>query len=248
MAGELEGRVAAVTGAASGIGRGIALRFAKAGARVAILDRDHDAALAVAAELASMGHEADAARCDVSDEAEVAEAFAKAAARLGPVDILVNNAGVLKDVPIAEMSIGEWDRVMGVNLRGAFLAVQQVLPGMRARGHGRIINIASQLALKGAPALTHYVAAKAGLIGFTKALAHEVARDGVTVNAIAPGIIETPMSAGVPADIRARISKALPIGRFGRIDELTGAALLLASDEGSYFVGATLNVNGGDVM
>ncbi len=248
MAGELEGRVAAVTGAASGIGRGIALRFAKAGARVAILDRDFDAALGVAAEIAALGYEADAARCDVGDEAEVSDAFAKAAARLGPVDILVNNAGVLKDVPIAAMSSAEWDRVMAINLRGAFLCVQQVLPGMRARGHGRIINIASQLALKGAPQLTHYVAAKAGLIGFTKALAHEVARDGVTVNAIAPGIIETPMSAGVPDDIRARISDALPIGRFGRIDELTGAALLLASDEGSYFVGATVNVNGGDVM
>ena len=248
MSFSLEGRVAAVTGAASGIGRGIALRLAAAGARVAILDRDHDAARAVAAEIAASGHEADAALCDVADEASVTDAFALAAARLGPVDILVNNAGVLKDVPIAAMTAAEWDRVMAINLRGAFLSVQAVLPGMRARRHGRIINIASQLALKGGPELTHYVAAKAGLIGFTKALAHEVARDGVTVNAIAPGIIETPMSAGVPPEIRARIEAALPIGRFGRIDEITGAALLLASDEGSYFVGATVSVNGGDVM
>ncbi len=244
----LSGRVAAVTGSASGIGRGIALRFAEAGAAVAILDRDGAGAERVAAEIMAAGGRAAAFACDVADEASVAEAFAAADRALGPIDILVNNAGVLRDTPIAEMTIGEWDRVMGVNLRGAFLATQAVLPGMRARGHGRIINIASQLALKGAPLLAHSVASKAGLIGFTRALALEVAREGVTVNAIAPGIIETPMSAGVPPEIKARVAGALPIGRFGRVDEITGAALLLASDEASYFIGATLNVSGGDVM
>ena len=244
----LSGRVAAVTGSASGIGRGIALRFAEAGAAVAVLDRDGAGAEKVAAEIAATGGRAAAFGCDVADEGSVAEAFAAVERALGPIDILVNNAGVLRDTPIAEMTIGEWDRVMGVNLRGAFLATQAVLPGMRARGHGRIINIASQLALKGAPLLAHYVASKAGLIGFTRALALEVAREGVTVNAIAPGIIETPMSAGVPPEIKARVAGALPIGRFGRVDEITGAALLLASDEASYFIGATLNVSGGDVM
>ncbi len=248
MTGQFKGRVAAITGGASGIGRGIALRFADAGASIAVLDRDGEAAAHIAAEIAGRGGAAAAFACDVANEASVVAAFAAARAALGAVDTLVNSAGVLKDVPIAAMTAAEWDRVMGVNLRGAFLCVQAVLPSMRAQRFGRIINIASQLALKGAPALTHYVAAKAGLIGFTKALAHEVARDGVTVNAIAPGIIETPMSAGVPADIRARIEAALPIGRFGRIDEITGAALLLASEEGSYFIGATLDVNGGDVM
>ncbi len=248
MTGQLRGRVAAITGGASGIGRGIALSFADAGAAIAVLDRDGDAAARVAAEIARRGGVAAAFACDVADEASVAAAFAAARAALGAPDTLVNSAGVLKDVPIADMTAAEWDRVMGVNLRGAFLCVQQVLPSMRAQRFGRIINIASQLALKGAPALTHYVAAKAGLIGFTKALAHEVAREGVTVNAIAPGIIETPMSAGVPADVRARIEAALPIGRFGRIDEITGAALLLAGEGGSYFIGATLDVNGGDVM
>lgn len=242
---KLRGRRAAVTGAASGIGRGIAIRFAAAGARVAILDRDLAAAEAVAAEI---GDAARALACDVADEASVAAAFAAIEAEFGGVDILVNNAGVLRDTPFAEMTVGEWDRVMGINLRGTFLCAHQVVPGMKARGWGRIINIGSQLALKGAAELTHYVASKAGVIGFTKALAHELARDGITVNAICPGIVETPMSAGVPPDVKAMVAAKLPIGRFGRVDEVTGAALLLASDEGSYFIGATLNMNGGDVM
>ena len=242
---KLQGRRAAVTGAASGIGRGIAETFAAAGARVAILDRDIAAARAVAA---GIGDAALAFACDVADEASVASAFAAIEAEFGGVDILVNNAGVLRDTPFAAMTVSEWDRVMGVNLRGTFLCTQQVVPGMKARGWGRIINLGSQLAHKGAAELTHYVASKAGVIGFTKALAHELARDGITVNAICPGIIETPMSAGVPPEVKAMVAAKLPIGRFGRVDEVTGAALLLASDEGSYFIGATLNMNGGDVM
>ncbi len=242
---KLRGRRAAVTGAASGIGRGIAETFAAAGARVAILDRDIASARSVAA---GIGDAAVAFACDVADEASVASAFAAIEAEFGGVDILVNNAGVLRDTPFAEMTVGEWDRVMGINLRGTFLCTQQVVPGMKARGWGRIINLGSQLAHKGAAELTHYVASKAGVIGFTKALAHELARDGITVNAICPGIIETPMSAGVPPEVKAMVAAKLPIGRFGRVDEVTGAALLLASDEGSYFIGATLNVNGGDVM
>ncbi|MBB3930181.1 3-oxoacyl-[acyl-carrier protein] reductase [Kaistia hirudinis] len=242
---KLRGRRAAVTGAASGIGRGIAETFAAAGARVAILDRDIAAARAVAA---GIGDAALAFACDVADEASVASAFAAIEAEFGGVDILVNNAGVLRDTPFAEMTVSEWDRVMGINLRGTFLCTQQVVPGMKARGWGRIINLGSQLAHKGAAELSHYVASKAGVIGFTKALAHELARDGITVNAICPGIIETPMSAGVPPEVKAMVAAKLPIGRFGRVDEVTGAALLLASDEGSYFIGATLNMNGGDVM
>lgn len=242
---QLRGRRAAVTGGASGIGRGIAMAFARAGARVAILDRDVEAARSVAAEI---GDGALALACDVADEGSVAAAFAAVEAEFGGVDILVNNAGVLRDTPFAEMTVAEWDRVMGINLRGTFLCTQQVVPGMKARQWGRIINLGSQLAHKGAAELTHYVASKAGVIGFTKALAHELARDGITVNAICPGIIETPMSAGVPPEVKAMVAAKLPIGRFGRVDEVTGAALLLASDEGSYFIGATLNMNGGDVM
>lgn len=245
---KLLGRRAAVTGAASGIGRGIAMAFAHEGARVAVLDRDRLAAERVAAEIIAAGGEAIALACDVADEASVEAAFAELRAAFGAVDILVNNAGVLRDVPFEDMTIEEWDRVLGVNLRGAFLCTRQVVPAMKAQGWGRIINTASQLAHKGAAELTHYVASKAGLIGFTKALAHELARDGITVNAIAPGIIETPMSANVPPDVKARVAEKLPIGRFGRVEEITGAAVLLASDEGSYFVGTTVNVNGGDVM
>ncbi|MCX5516510.1 3-oxoacyl-ACP reductase [Kaistia algarum] len=245
---KLQGRRAAITGAASGIGRGIAMAFAAEGARVAVLDRDGVAAERVAAEIIAAGGEAIALSCDVADEASVEAAFAELRAAFGAADILVNNAGVLRDVPFEDMTIAEWDRVMGVNLRGAFLCTRQVVPAMKAQGWGRILNTASQLAHKGAAELTHYVASKAGLIGFTRALAHELARDGITVNAIAPGIIETAMSANVPPEVKARVAEKLPIGRFGRVDEITGAAVLLASDEGSYFVGATVDVNGGDVM
>jgi len=245
---QLEGRRAAITGAASGIGRGIAEAFAGAGARVALLDRDFAAAEAVAAAIRAGGGEATAFACDVAEEASVTAAFAALRERFGAIDILVNNAGVLRDVPFEAMSIAEWDRVMGVNLRGAFLCTREAVPAMKAQGWGRIVNISSQLAHKGAPELTHYTASKAGLLGFTRSLAHELARSGITVNAICPGIIETPMSAGVPPEVKARVAEKLPIGRFGRVDEITGAALLLASDAGSYFIGATLDVNGGDVM
>ena len=245
---ELSGRVAAVTGSASGIGRGIALRFAAAGAAVAVLDRDGAGAETVAAEIAAAGGRAVALACDVADEGSVAEAFAAAEAALGPVDVLVNNAGVLRDVPFTAMTSAEWDRVMGVNLRGAFLCTREVVPDMQARRFGRIVNIASQLALKGAPELAHYVAAKAGLIGLTKSLAQELARDGIAVNALAPGITETAMSADVPDEVKRRLAQALPIGRLAQPEDLTGAALLLASDAGAYLIGATVNVNGGDVM
>ncbi|MBN8998524.1 MAG: 3-oxoacyl-ACP reductase FabG [Rhizobiales bacterium] len=244
----LSGRHAAVTGAASGIGRAIARAYAAAGARVALLDRDLGRAEDAAAAIRAEGGDAAAFGCDVAYEAAVAIAFAAVRGTGGPVDILVNNAGVLRDVPFTAMTSAEWDRVMAVNLRGAFLCTREVVPDMQARRYGRIVNIASQLALKGAPQLAHYVAAKAGLIGLTKALAHELARDGIAVNALAPGITETAMSAGVPDEVKRRLAESLQIGRLANPEDLVGAALLLASDAGSYVIGATLNVNGGDVM
>ncbi|MCX5496120.1 SDR family NAD(P)-dependent oxidoreductase [Kaistia dalseonensis] len=246
--GKLDGRRAVVTGGASGIGRGIAELFAREGAVVAILDRNEAQAEAVAEGIRAAGGAASAFACDVSDENAVATAFALVKAEIGAVDILVNNAGILRDVPFEELSITEWDRMIATNLRSVFLCTRQVIGGMRARKWGRIINTASQLGHKGSPMLVHYASAKAGVIGFTKSLGHEVARDGVTVNAIAPGVIETPMGADITPAGRAAKEAELPIGRFGRVDEVVEAALLLASDAGSYFIGSTVNMNGGDYM
>jgi 3-oxoacyl-[acyl-carrier protein] reductase len=167
---------------------------------------------------------------------------------LGRIDILVNNAGIDTTSIVAEMDTAMWDQMMAVNLRSVFLCTRAVLKPMIARKFGRIINIASQLGHKGAPEMAHYAAAKAGVIGFTKSLAYEVARDGVTVNAICPGPIDTELFRGLPEEWRKRKLNELPIGRAGQVEEIAPTAILLASEEGAYYVGVTMNPNGGDVM
>ncbi|WP_334174499.1 3-oxoacyl-ACP reductase FabG [Pseudoxanthobacter sp.] len=246
--GKLEGRKSVVTGGGRGIGRAIALAFAREGADVAVWDLNAANAGAVAAEVRALGRTAVAISGDVSVEAEVARGMADALAALGQIDILVNNAGIQTVSPLATMSTDMWDQMIAVNLRSVFLCTRAVLPAMMERGFGRIISTASQLVHKGAPERTHYCAAKAGIVGMTRALAYEVARSGVTVNAICPGAIDTDMVRDMPEDLRLMKLNELPIGRFGRVDEIAPAAVLLASDEGSYFLGATLNPNGGDVM
>lgn len=246
--GKLEGRKSVVTGGGRGIGRAIALAFAREGADVAVWDLNAANAGAVAAEVRALGRTAVAISGDVSVEAEVARGMAEALAALGQIDILVNNAGIQTVSPLATMSTDMWDQMIAVNLRSVFLCTRAVLPAMMERGFGRIISTASQLVHKGAPERTHYCAAKAGIVGMTRALAYEVARSGVTVNAICPGAIDTDMVRDMPEDLRLMKLNELPIGRFGRVDEIAPAAVLLASDEGSYFLGATLNPNGGDVM
>ena len=187
-------------------------------------------------------------RTDVSDERSV-QAMAEAAlARFGRVDILVNNAGIFTESLLEDLSVEDWDRVLNVNLRGVFLCTRALLGQMLARRDGRIINIASQLAYIGGKSVAHYVASKAGVIGLTKSLAREVATRGVLVNAIAPGPIEAPLLASETEEWRSAKLAELPIGRFGTVDEVTPTAVLLASAEGSYYVGATLGPNGGDVM
>jgi 3-oxoacyl-[acyl-carrier protein] reductase len=247
--GKLDGRVAVVTGAASGIGKGIAIAFAREGADIVVADRvDEDAAAEVLTAIDALGRAHLFVRTDVSDETSVRAMAAEAIARFGRVDILVNNAGIFTESLIENMPIEDWDRVLNVNLRGTFLCTRVLIGQMLERGDGRIINIASQLGQIGGGAVGHYSASKAGVIGFTKSLAREVSRRGVLVNAIAPGPIETPLLDSETEEWRSGKLAELPIGRFGTVDEVTPTAVMLASSDGSYYVGQTLGPNGGDVM
>jgi 3-oxoacyl-[acyl-carrier protein] reductase len=241
----LAGRTALVTGGASGIGRAIAEAFLAAGAGVVVLDREPGVAGTAAEELGATSGVA----ADVSDEAAVRRAVADAEAALGRIDVLVNAAGILTQAPLVEMSLAQWQQTIDVDLTGVFLLCRAVVPGMVDRGFGRVVNIASQLAIKGGTSLTHYSAAKAGVLGLTKALALEVAPHGVLVNAIAPGPVETPLVDGISADWKRAKQAELPLGRFGRPEEVAPTAVLLASSPGGdLYVGQTLGPNSGDVM
>jgi 3-oxoacyl-[acyl-carrier protein] reductase len=244
----LKGKKCVVTGGARGIGRAIVLAFAQEGADVVILDRNEQLAAKTSDEVTATGASGWAITADVSDEASVTGALREAEQRLGRVDVLVNNAGISDSALLVDLTVEAWDRMIAVNLRSVFLCTRVVLPGMISRRWGRIISTSSQLAHKGAVELAHYCAAKAGVLGFTRSLAYEVAQYGITVNAICPGPIETDMSATLSEEWRARKRAELPLGRFGRVDEIAPTAVLLASDEGSYYTGASLNPNGGDVM
>jgi 3-oxoacyl-[acyl-carrier protein] reductase len=249
----LKGRVAVITGGASGMGLASAALFIGEGAKVGIIDLKDDKGLAkVEKELSTLAGKKGrvaTARADVGDEAQVKAAFGALRKALGPVDILVNAAGIDTTSEVADMSTAMWDQMIRVNLRGTFLCTREALKDMKKRKWGRVINFASQLAHKGAPEMAHYCATKAGVIGFTRSLAYEVIRDGVTVNAICPGPIDTPLLRQIPKPWLDRKQKELPIGRFGRVDEVAPTVLMLAMDpDGAYYVGATLNMNGGDVM
>lgn len=245
----LAGRTAVVTGGSRGIGAAIVELFLRYGAKVVFCHAHDDAeAQALTARLAGEGLSAFGRECDVADEAAV-EAFARfAKAELGHVDILVNSAGVSGDKAFEAITVADFDRMTDINLRGTFLMTQAFFSEMVERKFGRVINLASQLAYKGAPAMAHYCASKGGVVGFTRALSYDGAPHGVTVNAIAPGPIETAQLAGMTDEWRRKKHAELPIGRFGTVDEIAPVALLLASAVGSYFVGQTLSPNGGDVM
>jgi 3-oxoacyl-[acyl-carrier protein] reductase len=248
-AGVLQGRVAIVTGGSRGIGRATALAFAEAGADVAICHLG-DATMAgtlVQAVLAR-GRRGFQRECDVADPA-ASRAFAAAAeAALGPCDILVNNAGINIRGAFESITEADFDRVIGVHLKGMFFMAQAVYPGMVERRRGRIINIASQLALKGGPMVTPYGTAKAGVLGFTRSLAWEAAPKGVRVNAIAPGPVDTDLTRARGPEWRRRVEDTILAGRMGRPEEIAATALLLAGPGGDFYVGACLSPNGGDVM
>ena len=236
--------VAIVTGAGSGIGRAIALRLARGGYRVVVNDFRPEAAQAVAAEI---GANAVAVGGDVSIEADVAEIVA-ASAGCGPCTHLVNWAGHGHQARFTELEPADFDRMIAVHLRGTYLCIRAVLPGMLARGAGVVVNIASQLGQIGGIDLVHYSAAKAAIIGLTKALAREVSGQGVRVNAVAPGPINTPLVLNLSDDWRKRKAAELPLGRFGEADEVAATVAFLCSPEAALFVGQTLGPNSGDVM
>ncbi len=247
--GVLDGRKALVTGASRGIGRAIALAFADEGADVAVNFRTRsDEAEDVARRIRNRGRQAVTVQADVSLEEPVRQMVARVNDEFGRIDILVNNAGFVTLAPVESMDVSTWDDIIATHLRGTFLVTRMVLPGMLERKNGRIINVSSQLGQIGREWFAHYTAAKAGIIGFTKALSREVADRGVLVNCIAPGPIETgivPKTEGAPTKSYVSL---LPIHREGQPEEVAPTAVFLASDAATYYVGQTLGPNGGDVM
>ncbi|WP_305091674.1 SDR family NAD(P)-dependent oxidoreductase [Prescottella sp. R16] len=246
---QLTGKVAVITGAGSGIGAAIARLFAREGAAVALLDLHEDTCRDVAAECAESGADTSVHAVDVTDSDGMQAAMAAVVTEHGGIDILVNSAGILDETPFLEMSPDTFDRTVAVDLKGVYLGCRWAAPAMVERGGGRIVNIASQLGIKGGVGLAHYTAAKAGVIGFTKSLALELAPHGILANVIAPGPIVTPLIEGLSLDWKTAKQEELPIGRFGRADEVAPTALLLVSSPGGdLYTGQTLGPNSGDVM
>jgi 3-oxoacyl-[acyl-carrier protein] reductase len=245
----LKGKVAIVTGAAQGIGRAIALGFAREGAKIVVGDLKVDGAEAVVRELQDIGAEALALKADVSSEASALNLKEQTLRQFGRVDILVNNAGIYPLSPTTEMTEELWDKVMDTNLGGNFLCSRAVVPQMRAQKGGRIISVASAIAYKGAKNGSHYAASKAGIIGFVKALARELAADGITVNAVCPGIADTALPRAHHSDeeVYAR-GKQIPLGRIAQSGDIAGVMNFLASDAASYITGQALLVDGGALM
>lgn len=246
----LDGQVAVVTAGGRGLGRAIALALAAAGADVWVSYRASAAAAQdVVAEIAAIGRRSGAIHADVSDEAEVTRLVEAVLREAGRIDTWVNNAGIMTEVAVAEMSTAAWDETILTNLRSVFLCTRAVLPTMLAQGSGSIINISSQLGLKGAPNCAHYAASKAGILAFTKSVAKEVGARGIRVNAIAPGPLRSPMTDpfATPEWVAAKLtSQVLP--RFGDVEEVAATAVFLASDAASLYLGQTLSPNAGGVM
>lgn len=246
--GDLDDKSALVTGASKGIGRGIAEGFGREGATVAVnYHSDEEAAEETVEAIENDGGAAVAVQADVSDEEEAQQLVETVTEEFGSIDVLVNNAGVLQPSPLEEMDIETWDQTISVDLRGTFLVTRFAIEEMLKQNSGRIINIASQLGIKGASELTHYSAAKGGVIAFTRALAREVAPD-IQVNAIAPGPIETALLDDTTDEWRENKKSEVPLGRIGTVDEVVPTAILLAGDGGDYYTGQTLSPDGGDAM
>lgn len=247
MAG-VEGRVALVTGASQGIGRACALALAEGGASIALAARNEEKLTQVAEEIQSKGGQAAAFRLDVSNQDEIKAAVKAAIDRFEKIDILVNNAGITHDTLLLRMKRADWDSVLQTNLTGAFLCTQAALGSMLKQRWGRIINITSIFGQIGQVGQANYSASKAGLIGFTMSMAREVASRNITVNAVAPGYIETAMTQNLSAELKSKVSEMIPLGRSGSDMDVAHAVKFLASEEAGYITGHVLNVNGGMLM
>jgi len=245
----LDNQVALVTGASRGIGRAIAIELAKAGAKVMInYAGNHAAAQEVLTIIQNNGGQAAIVQADISDMAAVEAMVKQTVDTFGRIDILVNNAGITRDNLLARMKPEDWDAVINTNLKGVFNTTKVVAKQMMKQRYGRIINMASVVGIIGNAGQANYAAAKAGVIGFTKSLAKELAARGITVNAVAPGFIDTDMTAVLPEQVKNQMLANIPLGRFGTPEDVAGAVLFLASDAAKYITGQTLNVDGGMVM
>ena len=245
---DLKGRVALVTGASQGIGRACALALAEAGATVAAAARNQEKLAGVVAEITRAGGTAQAFPMDVASDEQIKAASKSVMDAFGKVDILVNNAGIARDQLLLRMKRADWDAVLATNLTAAYLTIQQVVGVMMRQRWGRIINITSVVGQMGQAGQANYAASKAGLIGLTMALARELGSRNVTVNAVAPGFIETAMIAGIPAEHKQKLLTLVPLGRLGTDREVAMAVRFLASEDAAYITGHVLNVNGGMLM
>ena len=247
--GRLAGKVAVVTGGSRGLGRGIAEGFGAEGARVVVnYLQDEKAAREVAEILRTNGSDAITVRANVGEVDEVRTMMDTTVKEFGTIDILVNNAGMLNSFRLAEMSVETWDSMIKVHLRGMFLCTRFAIPHMLKQKSGKVINMSGTFGVSGGAEFTHMSAAKAGMIGFTRALAREVGHDGINVNCIAPAIIRTDLYNFMADDVRDSIVGAYPLGRVGEVGDVVATALFLATEDGSYFTGQTLCPAGGDVM
>jgi 3-oxoacyl-[acyl-carrier protein] reductase len=244
----LSSRVALVTGASQGIGRACALKLAKEGARLAVAARNQEKLNELVAEIMAAGGQAAAFTLDVADEDQVKPTVKAAIAQFGKIDILVNNAGITRDQLVMRMKRADWDAVLQTNLTSAYLCIQQVIGSMLKQRWGRIINITSVFGQMGQAGQANYSASKAGLIGLTMAIAREVGSRNITCNAVAPGFIETAMTAVLSEELKRTAVQQIPLGRVGSPDDVASAVAFLASDDASYITGHVLNVNGGMLM
>lgn len=245
---EFKGQVALVTGSARGIGKAIAEGLAQKGVNVVIADVNLEEALKTSSEIAGLGVRSQALRLDVSSSKEVTGVFEDIQRNFGRLDILVNNAGITRDGLLLRMKEEDWDLVININLKGAFLCSKEAVKIMAKQRYGRIVNIASVVAFMGNPGQVNYSASKAGIVGLTRTIAKEYASRGITANAVAPGFIMTAMTEALPDNVKEEMKKAIPMGRFGTVMDVANAVVFLSSPDSGYITGQVIHVNGGMYM